>query len=77
MSSTESWPPPSWCRKMLVSNIRRLCKEKGTTIPKVEEAIGLGRGTIYGWAKHQPNVFTLRLVAEYFGVSLDELVGRK
>lgn len=62
---------------MLVENVRALCKARGISIHKLEEAVGLGSGTIYKWKGGSPNVTTLQLVADYLGVSLDELVGRK
>ena len=59
---------------MIVCNIKRLCKEKNTTIFALEKAVGLGENTVYKWAKSSPSVEKLKKVADYFGVTVDELL---
>lgn len=59
---------------MLVDNIQRLCKEKGTSIWSLERETGIGNGVIGKWAKSSPRVDSLRKVADYFGVTIDELL---
>lgn len=58
-------------------NIKRLCKERGTSMYKVEQALGLGNGTIGKWGKNGrvPHYDTLLSVASYLGVTISELMG--
>jgi len=58
----------------MVEKIKALCKERNTSIPKLEDELQLGRGTIYKWESVSPSVANLKKVADYFGCSLDELV---
>lgn len=64
---------------MIVDNIRRLCEEHNTSIWALERALGIGNGVIGKWAKgsDSPRVGTLRKVADYFGVTVDELLSEK
>lgn len=59
---------------MLLKNIRKLCQERQTTVAQLEREIGLSNGTISKWASSSPSVNNLKAVADYFGVSLDELL---
>ncbi|MCT4583692.1 MAG: helix-turn-helix domain-containing protein [Peptostreptococcaceae bacterium] len=56
--------------------IQELCKEKGTNPSKLEIELGFGRGTLYKWKKSSPNADKLLKIADYFGVSVDYLLGR-
>jgi lambda repressor-like predicted transcriptional regulator len=60
--------------RMILENIARLCKEKGITIAKLERETGLSNGTIARWETASPRVANAQAVADFFGVSLDELV---
>jgi len=55
----------------IVENIKRLCKEHGTTIPKLGTELGFGNGAIYNWDKSSPSIDKVQKVAEYFKVSVD------
>ena len=59
---------------MLLKNIRKLCQERQTTVAQLEREIGLSNGTISKWASSSPSVNNLKAVADYFGVSMDELL---
>jgi transcriptional regulator with XRE-family HTH domain len=61
----------------LYKNIRRLCLERDVSIPDLERALGLGAGTIYKWKKSSPKIENLRRVADFFGVTVDELLKEK
>jgi len=60
----------------LVEKIRYLANEKGMSIPDLEIELGLGNGTISRWRSSSPNSSKLIMVANYFGVSTDYLLGR-
>ncbi|RGL38977.1 helix-turn-helix domain-containing protein [Paenibacillus polymyxa] len=55
----------------IVENIKRMCKEKGTTIPKLGIELGFGNGAIYNWDKNSPSIDKVQKVADYFKESVD------
>ena len=59
---------------LMVDRINALAKEKGISISKVEKTVGLSNGVIGKWIKQNPTCDKLKLVADFFGVSLDYLV---
>ena len=59
---------------MITSNIGELCKRRGITFAELEKSVGLGNGTIRKWESHSPSVYTVLKVADYFHVTLDEIV---
>ena len=62
---------------MILDNIKRLCREHKTNITNMEKEVGLGYGTVYKWGKVSPSVDNLKLVADYFGVTIDQLMDEK
>ena len=44
------------------------------SIAKLDRDTGLGNATIRGWARSSPTVDKLKAVADYFGVTVDELL---
>jgi|GEM_PF-3265735 len=61
----------------LVENIKRLRKSHNTSIPKLEEEVGIGVHAIYKWDTSYPSVDRVLKVADYFGVTTDYLLGRE
>lgn len=59
----------------LAEKIKMLCDKHGITIASLERTLNLGNGTIRRWATTSPSVDNLKLVADYFRVSIDELIG--
>ena len=59
---------------MILENIKRLCRERNTSIFALEKALGIGNGVIGKWSKSSPTVEKLAAVADYFGVTVDELL---
>lgn len=59
---------------MILGNVERLCKEHGISIARLEKETGIGNATVRGWEKSMPRVDTLKKVADYFGVTVDELL---
>jgi len=59
---------------VLIDNVRALCKEKGISLFALERELNIGNGTVAKWGKSSPRVETVKLVADYFGVTVDELV---
>lgn len=61
----------------LKDRIKKLAEAKGIGgIPKLESELGFGNGTIVKWDKSSPSADKLNKVADYFGVSVDYLLGR-
>ena len=59
---------------MLLDNVKRLCDQKGISIWSLEKAIDAGNGTIGKWGARSPRVETVKKVADYFGVTVDQLL---
>lgn len=67
---------------MISANIRRLCASEGITLAALERKVGIGNGVIARWcgqlgepeAKGFPRVDILKKVADYFGVTVDDLL---
>jgi len=62
---------------MIFERVKSLCTEKGITVRTLEKELGMGNASIGKWRKSAPVVTSLIPIAQYFGVSLDFLVGRE
>ena len=60
---------------MLKDRIANLCKEHGISITRLEHECGLAHATILKWEHSSPTLANAQKVADYFGISLWELVG--
>lgn len=58
----------------MVGKIKSLAKERGLTVMQVEEQCGIGKRSIYNWDENVPAVDKVKRVADFFGVTVDELV---
>lgn len=60
---------------MVLENITKLCKEKDNlSIARLERETGLGNGTISRWETSSPTLENAKKVADYFNVSVDDLM---
>ena len=59
---------------MNFDKLKAMCAEKGITFRKLEKECGIGNGTIARWKTSSPSVANLKAVADYFGVTVDELL---
>ena len=59
---------------MLFDNVKRLCSERGVSVWALEPATEIGNGTIGKWRTSSPRLETIKKVADYFGVTVDELL---
>ena len=59
---------------MIFDNVKRLCAERGIKISDIEAGTCVGKNTIYGWQTRMPSANNLKSVADYFGVTVDELM---
>lgn len=62
-----------------VQNILNLCAERGVAITRVLTDLGFSRGLGSQWkaGKQKPSSDKLQRIADYFGVSVDDLIGRE
>lgn len=56
--------------------IKELAKSRGITLGALEEKLGLSRNSIYTIKNKKPSAERLQLIADYFNVSTDYLLGR-
>lgn len=56
--------------------IKELAKSRGITLGNLEEKLGLSRNSIYTIKTKKPSAERLQLIADYFNVSTDYLLGR-
>lgn len=61
----------------MVERIKVLCSQRGTSIPRLEQELGFGKGAIYNWDKSSPSIDKVAKVAAYFDVSTDYIFGIK
>ena len=59
---------------MLLKNIKTLCKQRNITLAELERFIGFGNGTVGRWDCKRPSIDRVKEVADYFGVTIDELL---
>lgn len=58
----------------MVDTIRRLCKEQGKNLSRLEQECGLGGGTINKWDRNSPSVTKVIAVANALGVPVTTLL---
>ena len=66
-------------RIIFAERLQELMKEQGLNQVKLAERVGVKQNTISAWLlkKKEPSLTSLWLVADYFGVDVDYLIGRK
>lgn len=57
------------------SRFKQLCKEKGVTQKQALADMGMGRNAAQSWISGSPSLETLQRIAEYFGITTDEVLG--
>ena len=62
--------------ELLVKSIREQCKKNNITVSQLENTLNFGSGLISRWSKSSPSLDKIIDIADYFHVSLDEIVGR-
>lgn len=62
-----------------MNNLKKLRESKKKTLTQMSQEIGIGRGTInnYEVGRTEPNIANLEKLSDYFGVSIDKLLGIK
>ena len=64
---------------IFAERLRELMKEQGLNQVKLDEHVGVKQNTVSAWLlkKKEPSLTSLWLVADYFDVETDYLIGRK
>lgn len=57
--------------------VKKLAQSRGITLKQLSENLDFGESTIYKWKQQTPKTEYLELVADYFNVSVDYLLGRE
>lgn len=63
---------------MFGKEIKQIRIERNITQNQISEATGIPQNTI-SWIENDkgiPNIYQCKLLADYYGISLDELIGR-
>ena len=60
----------------LYQKIRELALLKGVSIAELERSLDFANGSLKKWGKQSPSSERLKLVADYFEVTTDYLLGR-
>lgn len=61
----------------IVDVVKALCKNSNMSVLRLEKEIGFAEGTIKRWDTNRPSIDKVQAVADYFGVSVDYLLGRE
>lgn len=63
----------------VAERIRELMQEEGLSQVALAEKIGVKQNTVSAWVlgKKEPSIRSLWLLADYFNVDIDYIVGRK
>ena len=62
--------------KLLKINVKSLCRTRHIPEKKVEKDLGLPEKAIYHLDENMPSLEKVAAFADYFGVSIDSLIGR-
>ena len=60
----------------LTSKIKEIAKENGVPIAKLERDLNFAKKSVSDWDEHRPSIDKVVAVADFFGVSIDSLLGR-
>ena len=59
----------------IVIKIKELAVKKNVSLAEIERSTGLSSGSITKWNKSSPSIDKIEKVANYFGVTVDYLIG--
>ena len=59
---------------MIFETIKRLCKDRNVSIYELEKSCGFTVGTVVKWRNSIPRADRLKMVADYFGVTVEQIL---
>jgi len=57
------------------TNVRKICKDRGVTVSKLEKDLGFGAGVISRWDKSMPSFDKIVDIANYFKIDFSTIIG--
>lgn len=57
--------------------IRAKAQKKGLSLAQLEKRLDIGNGTIGKWKESSPNIATIKKVADFLKISIDDLITGK
>lgn len=61
-------------QKKIYGKIKSMCRERGIRMYDFARDVGISKTTLGKWDTSEPGLWKLKKVADYFGISLDELI---
>ena len=61
---------------MLYERLKYLANQRKVSFNQIEEAVGFPKNTLYRWYNIKPSIDKITIVADYFNVTTDYLLGR-
>ncbi len=61
----------------MYDNVKKICEEKGISVGKIEKDLQLSNGSICKWNENEPGIRKVQKVADYLGVSIEELLAEE
>lgn len=58
----------------MYERIKNLCKKNGTNINALERNLGFAKGSLCKMANHKPSMDRIQSIANYFNVSISEII---
>ena len=62
---------------MLYDNVKKICEEKGISVGKIVKDLQLSNGSICKWNENEAGIRKVQKVADYLGVSIEELLAEE
>ena len=59
---------------LIYDKVKKICKQKGVTILKLESDLGFPRSSICKWNDNEPGVSKVKKVADYLKVDINKLI---
>lgn len=59
---------------MIYDNVKKLCKQKGISVWRLEKDLGFSNCSISKWSESDPGVRKIQKVADYLGVAIEDLL---
>ena len=58
----------------IYENVKKICDSKSIPIGVLETDLGISHGYISKWWKHTPNIKMVKQIADYLGVTVNDLI---
>lgn len=62
---------------MLYDNIKKMCERKEVSVGRIEKDLNFSNGCICKWNENEPGIRKVKKVADYLGVTIEELLAEE